>query len=214
MRYLLIPVFVLFFLTTFGQNGPTIPRVGDLPIGKILTWKSEGNVSSFFVQRSDDGVSFKTIGKVDAQDSLKNKYYTFLDASLAKENVYYRIAEASHTTGIQYSDAVYHSSPMPNNIVLKRINNTHIDKVALVEFESAVRAEGNYTVKTNIQEHTFTVYEKPFPVFVGKNILSIEVAHLDPGFYQVEMQVGQESEKFSFVKKTSKSEGGVIVVKK
>lgn len=212
-----ILIFTLFFLLTgffvFAQ-APTKPKIGELPIGKVLTWHTEGDYEQLFVQRSNDGVYYTTIGKVKPQDTIEQNYYTFLDASLAPEEVYYRIAQASHKNGIQYSEATFYCSAAPNIMALKRISNTHVDKLVIVEFESAENGEGKYLISTKIQNQSFTVLERPFPVFVGKNVLPIKVELLDPGFYQVDMVLNQEHEKFSFVKEPSKKPGDVIVVKK
>jgi len=198
----------------FAQAKPTKPKIGELPIGKILSWRADGTSKNFFVQRSTDGIYYKTIGKVMVNDSIHNKFYTFLDATLSPDEVYYRVAQADHKTGIEYSDATYHCSNAPNTLALKRISDSQVDKVVIVEFESADTGEGDYKITTEIQEHVFTVYEKPIKILQGKNVLPIKVEFLDPGFYQVQLAFGEEVEKFSFVKKKSKSSGDVIVVKK
>ena len=198
----------------FAQAKPSKPKIGELPIGKIITWRADEASKKFFVQRSTDGIYYTTIGKVMVEDSIHNKFYTYLDASLSPDEVYYRVAQADHKTGIQYSDASYYCSNAPNTLALKRISDSQVDKIVIVEFESADSGEGNYKIMTEIQDHIFTVYEKPFSVFQGKNVLPIKVEFLDPGFYQVQLALGQEVEKFSFVKKKTKSSGEVIVVKK
>ncbi len=209
-----IAFILLSMSVSMAQGLPSRPNIGELPIGKVLTWQTDGHPAQFFVQRSTDGIYYKTIGKVAFQDSLKSKFYTYLDASIAPDEVYYRIAQAGHDTGIQYSEASYFCSNAPNNLVLKRISDSQVEKLVIVEFESAENGEGEYYITTEIQNHLFTVYEKPFPIFRGKNVLPIQVQFLDPGFYQVHMTMDDEVEKFSFVKKQSHADGDVIVVKK
>ncbi|HHB78487.1 MAG TPA: hypothetical protein ENK85_04570 [Saprospiraceae bacterium] len=209
----------LFSILLFGgsllaQAKPSQPKVGELPIGKIISWHAGDAPKMFFIQRSTDGVYFTTVGKVAVADSISRAFYTFLDATLSPDEVYYRVAQASEPSGIQYSEATYYCSNAPNNIALKRISDSQVEKVVIVEFESAKNGEGDYQIKTEIQNHTFTVYERPFPVFRGKNVLPIQVQFLDPGFYQVQLVVDDEIEKFSFVKKKTKADGEVIVVKK
>ena len=216
MKLILSLLFLLLTATgsLFAQAKPSKPKIGELPIGKIITWRAEDSSKKFFVQRSTDGVYYTTVGKVLVEDSIHNNFYTFLDATLSPDEVYYRIAQADHKTGIQYSDASYYCSNAPNTLALKRISDSQVDKVVIVEFESAENGEGGYKIMTEIQDHIFTVYEKPVRIFQGKNVLPIKVEFLDPGFYQVQLALGQEVEKFSFVKKKTKSDGDVIVVKK
>lgn len=198
----------------FAQANPTKPKIGELPIGKIISWRADFASKKFFVQRSTDGIYYTTIGKVMVEDSIHNKFYTFLDATLSPDEVYYRIAQADHKTGIQYSEASYYCSNAPNTLALKRISDSQVDKIVIVEFESADTGEGDYKITTEIQDHIFTLYEKPFKIYQGKNVLPIKVEFLDPGFYQVQLAMGQEVEKFSFVKKKATPSGDVIVVKK
>ena len=214
MKFLYSLVLMFFVSVSFAQGKPSEPNIGELPIGKVLTWQTDDRPEQFFVQRSSDGIYYKTIGKVAFRDSLKSKFYTFLDASIAPDEVYYRIAQANHTMGIQYSEAHYYCSNAPNNLVLNRISDSQVEKLVIVEFEAAENGDGAYYITTDIQDHVFTVYEKPFPIFRGKNVLPIQVEFLDPGFYQVHMTMDNEVEKFSFVKKQSQSNGDVIVVKK
>jgi len=216
MKLLLILFFSLLVASgnIFAQANPSQPKIGELPIGKIISWRADESSKKFFVQRSTDGIYYTTVGKVMVEDSIHNKFYTFLDATLSPDEVYYRIAQVAHKTGIQYSDATYYCSNAPNTLALKRISDSQVDKVVIVEFESAETGEGDYKIMTEIQDHIFTVYEKPFRIFQGKNVLPIKVEFLDPGFYQVQLALGQEVEKFSFVKKKTPSSGDVIVVKK
>ncbi len=216
MKLFLTLLFSLFFTVghIFAQAKPSKPKIGEIPIGKIISWRADESSKKFFVQRSTDGIYYVTVGKVMAEDSINNKFYTFLDATLAPDEVYYRIAQVDHKTGIQYSDATYYCSNAANTIALKRISDSQVEKLVIVEFESADSGDGDYKIMTEIQDHIFTVYEKPISVYQGKNVLPIKVEFLDPGFYQVQLAFGQEVEKFSFVKKKSKSSGDVIVVKK
>lgn len=209
--------FVLSFLFLvgglFAQVKPSRPKVGELPIGKIITWRADDLSKKFFIQRSEDGVSFRTIGKVMVEDTTRRSFYTYLDVSLSPDEVYYRIAQVSHGSGIQYSDIAFYCSSAPNELVLKRISDSEVDKVVIVEFESAKRSEGDYKITTEIENHTFTVYERPVSILKGNNILPIKVDFLDPGFYQVYLMMGNEVEKFSFVRKQRKPSDGVIVAK-
>ena len=216
MKFILTFLISILFVfgNIFAQAKPSKPKIGELPIGKILSWRADESSKNFFVQRSTDGVYYTTVGKVMVEDSIHNKFYTFLDASLSPDEVYYRIAQADHQTGIQYSDATHYCSNAPNTLALKRISDSQVDKLVIVEFESAENGDGDYKIMTEIQDHVFTVYEKPFKILHGKNVLPIKVEFLDPGFYQVQLVMGQEVEKFSFVKKKTTSSGDVIVVKK
>ncbi len=94
--YAALPLTFLDFYVT-RQNG-----------NAQLTWKTtnEINTSHFNVQRSEDAVSFITIGKVTAKGAVAeiNQYdYTDDLTSVANGKVYYRIEQADKDGKISYS---------------------------------------------------------------------------------------------------------------
>lgn len=73
----------------------------------LLQWKtaSEINVGHFDVQRSADGISFTTIGTVQANSNTANgQLYTYTDVSPLKGNNLYRLAEVDLDGKTVYSE--------------------------------------------------------------------------------------------------------------
>ena len=73
-----------------------------------LQWQTdhESGIDRYEVQRSDDGVSFVTIGTVKAVNSDLQHTYNFTDTSLSKSQYYYRIKIAEQSSAIEYSNVL------------------------------------------------------------------------------------------------------------
>ncbi len=80
----------------------------------VLNWQSAGTlpVDSFQVQRSANGINFKTIGTVQALNNVSS--YTFTDASPLQGVNYYRLqVKEKNVTGITYSGIITESLHKP-----------------------------------------------------------------------------------------------------
>jgi len=76
-----------------------------------LNWQTadELNTSHFNIQRSTDGVSFTTVGKVNAKAGSNQNNYSYPDdvAKLNSGNVYYRLQMVDKDGSFTYSKIVY-----------------------------------------------------------------------------------------------------------
>jgi hypothetical protein len=74
-----------------------------------LSWAtaSETNSQFFYVERSDDGINFTTIGRKDgAGTSSQIHYYSFDDNSPVEGTNYYRLRQVDYNGAMMYSNIV------------------------------------------------------------------------------------------------------------
>lgn len=113
--------------------------------GALLTWGTaiELNSSHFIIEKSLDGISFSSIGRVEAAGNSSSLIrYNFTDPSITNGITYYRLAEYDRDGSLQYSPirAVHKDGvgeveviPNPNNgTFVVSINNTNDVKSSLV----------------------------------------------------------------------------------
>jgi Secretion system C-terminal sorting domain len=90
----LLPLKLLQF-TVQKQN--TITQISWLTINEI-------NTSHFIVQRSNDGISFKDIGRVEAKNTIMNNTYAFTDSKPMNGTNFYRLQMTDRDGKITYSN--------------------------------------------------------------------------------------------------------------
>lgn len=108
------------FSTGFSGFGAGIPDValpvsmldfeGELRNGKVaLQWITsiEQNAKGFIVERSYDGVTFDSIGFVNASGNSSTPHtYTFIDTAAAHSKNFYRLKEVDLDSRFSYSDII------------------------------------------------------------------------------------------------------------
>ena len=66
----------------------------------MLDWAtgSENNHNLFLIQRSDNGIDFYTLGKVEGKGMPnKESHYQFLDVLTSDKKIFYRLQEVEHS---------------------------------------------------------------------------------------------------------------------
>jgi len=162
---------------SFAMDNLTLSSTAVLPIELVdftyvvesgitnLIWKtaSEKNSSHYEIQKSEDGVGFMTIGKVDAAfNSSHMSYYSFKDNSMNDEIVYYRLKIVDTDGTYQFSKRVViePGSDLSNNyyindskkLVIKRnyFQANDIEYVSIIDTEGKTVA--NYSLTDVIRE--------------------------------------------------------------
>lgn len=152
-----------------------------------LTWStlSEVNCSHFEIERSEEGMIFTKIGKVDgAGTTLEQSDYRFHDTEVEAKMYYYRLKQVDFNGAYEYSDilalatelegmyAIVSAYPNPTkdvfNIQLYSMNDCSID----------VRV-----TTTNGKE----VYSREAMVNKGNGKITIDVNQFERGIYFVEL---------------------------
>ncbi len=150
--------------------------------GVALSWitNQEQNTSKFEIQKSDNGLNWKTVGVVTAAgNSNTEKKYTYFDNSTAGTNFLYRIMEIDISGKLYYSkinrtecgiDFVSEIKVWPNptaNIMYAEIMSENISTVNI----KMIDGKGAVCLIKN---------EK---IIKGKNIVKMDLAKLATGVY-------------------------------
>ena len=165
-----------------------------------LQWKVENNTTTdqFEVQRSNDGIEFKTIGIVFASEKSGLEDYMFHETVNSFDKVMYRIKMIDKEGHVNYSKIlVFQTKLATNNNSIKIIGNPVNDKLTF-----------NYTTYVS-QTIDVKVYDMSGRVMMsnkvtsleGNNIISFLLAPtLKPSMYLVEVNSGTETQTAKFIK--------------
>ncbi len=88
---------------------------------QIKTWwttTNEINLSSFMVERSIDGTNFIPVGTVKAKNGTGNNSYSFVDANIGTDIVYYRLKSINTDGSYKYSKTVVLNSKLKDKLTV------------------------------------------------------------------------------------------------
>ncbi|HEU5164293.1 MAG TPA: T9SS type A sorting domain-containing protein [Chitinophagaceae bacterium] len=165
-----------------------------------LQWRVENNTTTdqFEVQRSNDGIEFKTIGIVFASEKTGLEDYMFYETVKSFDKVMYRLKMIDNEGHVNYSKIlVFQTKLATNNNSIKIIGNPVNDKLTF-----------NYTTYVS-QTIDVKVYDMSGRVMMsnkvtsleGNNIISFPLAStLKPSMYLVEVNSGTETQTAKFIK--------------
>ena len=127
----------------------------------FLTWKtlSETNNSHFNIQRSNNGIEFKDIGRVEGNGTTQIKQnYQFLDEHPLESTNYYRLQQVDFNETIEYSNTIsVDFQSEEKKITLLPNPNQGIFELSLQGFSIG---NGSIEILTNIgQRYYFENYE-------------------------------------------------------
>ncbi|RNI28797.1 YDG domain-containing protein [Rufibacter latericius] len=153
----------------------------------LLSWAtaSEKDNDFFQVERSQDGKSFGTIGKVEGNGTTNVvQEYSFTDASAPAGTVYYRLKQVDFDSKFEYSKviAVKASEKAADQVSLEAYPNPTLGKVYVRSMEVngqaaviLVHSSGKVVSRTQVQ------------VEAGKPI-TLDLANHTPGVYYLQVQ--------------------------
>lgn len=159
----------------------------------VLSWKtfSENNNRGFAIERSDNGITFDSIGFIGSLSNAgRGAAYFFKDIFPDNGKNYYRLKQINFDTKTNYSDVKV--------VEIKKVNAFKI-------FPNPVKDILNIKIKiTLVPAQLKIINAKGQPVgrftLNGSSNTSIPVSHLAPGVYTGEIINGNGSSKFRFVK--------------
>lgn len=178
-------------LTSFNANKLT-------PSNVSLTWTTvqENNISSYEIERSIDGITFETIGHVNASGTSTNlsHNYQFTDVAPATGTNYYRIKIISRDNSAKYSAVKI----INNNRTSLTISPNPATDVLKINFTAASATKVLFTISDASGRQL-----KNLPVLVsaGMNNISIDVAKLAAGTYVVKFDIDGNSSIQKFTKR-------------
>lgn len=163
--------------------------------GTAINWEiaSTEHISSFEVQRSEDGRKFSTIATVAANENMNS--YTYADDQATPGKNFYRLRLIDHKGKIRLS----------NTEVAEVICNTQFvvypnpaENLFTIDFQSLVSAEATLRIVDMLGR---TVLEEQVPVQTGRNSKSFDISAWADGAYIVEFVVGQNKHQSNLIKK-------------
>ena len=165
-----------------------------------LQWKVENNETTdqFEIQRSYNGIEFKTIGLVFASEKNGIEDYMFYETINSFDKVMYRLKLIDKQNEVSYSKIlVFHSKLSTNNNTIKIIGNPVNDKLIL-----------NYTANAS-QVIDVKIYDMSGRMMMNNKITSLEgnnmisfplASAFKPSMYLVEVNNGIETQTAKFIK--------------
>lgn len=169
-----------------------------------LNWETgmEKNSSHFNVQRSMDGSSFQTIGRVAAAgNSLEHIRYAYKDAGVGEALagiLYYRLEQVDIDGSTDYSPVVAMQLPDKAFKINSVSPNPFTDKVAL----KTVGDKAQAVIVRLLSLDGRQVYSQREVVQAGENVITIrKMLQLQPGMYLLEVRTAEIYRQFKLIKK-------------
>lgn len=168
------------------------------PMSVDLNWETitEQNTSHFEIERSIDGNTFASIGRVHAAgNSYSTKYYSYTDQSPVSGINYYRLKMADLDNTSSYSRVVIVKNDN-NTITMQAFPNPVSNTLQL-----QVSSKQDETVPLIINDmNGKIVMQQQVRIQKGTNTISISVLQLSAGMYNINYNSLSGKRSISFIK--------------
>jgi len=147
----------------------------------VIEWRTaqEHNSDRYFIQRSDDGVHWTTIGNLPAPGNSNTEHtYSFTDNNSTQKG-YYRIAEQDIDGKMQYTDTIQSSC---NTTDALSIWPNPVHDMVFVKITSSNKSEANITL---FDSKGARVKIQKANVLQGANQLALDMKSLPRGVYAI-----------------------------
>lgn len=145
-------------------------------MGTLLTWSTqqERNTQFFQLEKSNDGIDFKPIGRIPAAGRSDSTHqYQFLDISATQGRNYYRLRLIDTDERFHLSDIIVVNKATPNNFTVLSLT-TPTDSSAL--FELVIKAQSTDQLDFSILDPSGTpLYTERQQLRAGLNVISIDL---------------------------------------
>lgn len=193
---------VLFVTSTISVSATQTQIVGfdvnDFDIGNMLTWQTtiETNNKEFVIERSTDGLTFKTIGSVQGKGTTADKQkYSFLDISADKGLTKYRLKQVNLDGTFKVSNLIKIDKSGANNFTITSM--TPLEEGGIVEIALDVKQPS--TITYNVKKlGEYLVYTATQTLKKGKNVISVDVSELGVATYEISIEGDNEKESIVF----------------
>lgn len=158
-----------------------------------LSWKVANNqlAQYFLVQRSEDGKTFSTVGRVDAQSISGDASYNFTDdvGSIAGSDIFYRILVVNADNSGKYSNVIRLSLKESSNSGIAIFPNPAKDFVQV-----QISSKSNSKIRIDVYDAAGKLMVSSSPVvYRGNNVITIDrLADKPVGMYTVVVNTGEE----------------------
>ncbi len=168
----------------------------NLPVGTMLSWHTsfEEGVSSYTIERSDDGASFYEIGLVEsAGNSAQGHRYHFLDPGpAAGEQIWYRLKINDVDGGYTYTEAIAVGKQFDNNFMVASMGDVVAQDLFQITIEAFVDGVLEYTLS---DARGTVMMQDQMVVIRGINELTIDLSSQPEGIYKIGLRMGSELEQ-------------------
>lgn len=168
--------------------------------GFMLTWStfSEANNSSFSIERSLDGINYKTIGSIDSKNEKEINEYQFKDDELGLKKASYRLKPILKDGEYSYSKVVTNEKRIVN--YFKVTEKEQLPNNQYKIFVNSIK-EGELKCRfsTNLGD---VVYDEIKPLQVGLNEFFFDLSNEPDGSYSVVFKMGRNQTSVSLKKET------------
>lgn len=185
---------LLFVAAKAEVNYRDILSAEEFPVGNMLTWATDLEVKSelFVVERSNDGINFFNIGKLDAAGSSEEENeYRFLDVGVQEELTFYRLKQVDTDGTSGYSHVVKINKNILNDFMVVRMNTTDVQKALELSIDNLADNILNYQVRDLADN---IISEEEVALTVGLNNIIIDTEDLKSGIYKIQLKVKEETE--------------------
>ncbi|MBC8034662.1 MAG: T9SS type A sorting domain-containing protein [Chitinophagaceae bacterium] len=166
-----------------------------------LGWKttSEVNAREFVIEKGKDSTSFTDIGVVPAQNTSTGSSYSYTDAEIVKDTVYYRVRVVDKDSSVQRSKAIALFTE-------RRPKDTAVIIPSLKIFPNPVSSVCTVSYPEATANATLTIYTaqgskvSEYNVTTGSKQRSIDVSQLGSGTYYLVYVNNNKTITTSFIK--------------
>ncbi len=163
-------------------NKPMV--VEEFAMGNMLTWstQSEINNKAFIIEKSEDGETYKGIGKVKGNGTTSSaKDYRFLDVSASKGVAYYRLKQINIDRTFNYTDAISIRKETGNNFTIVSMTPPNEKNTVFeVTINAVEKEEMDYTI---YDLEGKPIYTEKKQLQKGINIISVDVSEIGEQIY-------------------------------
>jgi len=162
--------------------------------GVFTTWKVGFAIaiSHYEVERSEDGMAFVSVGRIEAKNSQSPQEYSFTDAKPLAGNSYYRLKVAEQDGKIIYSRSIKVNVGMADNFLL---------------YPNPAKSSFALALPAGLQKGNFSMVDANGKVIqsgkieTGTRLQTFTVSGLPAGMYWLVMNLDGKKQTIRFMKK-------------
>lgn len=153
--------------------------------------------SHFELEKSYNGTSFKTQTLILNTDTQGEETYTFTDAALMADRVYYRLKIVNKDGSVAYSNIVSFEAQTKQPSTITLLQNPVFSALQL-DYAAAENTQAEITVYTHMG---LKIFSQKHRLQKGNNNINISISNkLGKGIYFLEVREGNKKQAVRFVK--------------
>lgn len=206
---LLVRAFSLFTLSLFTFTSiqaavtyasPLTVDGEEFEIGNLLEWSTATEMDSefFFIEKSLDGTTFETIGKVEAAGLSDDEVeYRYMDIQVTDKKVFYRLRQTDVDGTQSTSETATVVKKLTNQFMIIDFSDITVNELFEVTIDAMTEGEMEYTLSSYKGE---VIFNSKQPVINGINEFQINMKDEKEGKYNITFKMGEEQEKLNIIK--------------